>query len=90
MGAIEQIIGPHHRQAASLFDGTFKGGQVEFAQGALVDDGIHAVAIEFLVIAGEMFDIGGHIVLLNGANNFNAQGANVMGIFADVFKISPA
>ena len=61
--AVDLVIRAHHRPGFGLLDGFFKGGQVDFAQGALIHFGADAEALEFLVVGGIMLERGAHALL---------------------------
>ncbi len=68
MDAVDQIVGIHHSRDLALFDHGFKGGEVDFAQSALIDIGTDVVAIVLLVVGGEVFERRAHALRLNTRN----------------------
>ena len=56
--AVDQVVGVHHRVNVGLGDGGLKGGQIDFAHGALVHVGAGVVAIELLIVERVVLDGG--------------------------------
>ena|SRR6185437_4501597 len=90
MVAVHEVVGTHHAPDFGFGDAGFEGGQINFAQGAFADFGIDAVAILFLVVAGEVLDAGGDAGELHAFDVADGQARGEIGVFAEVFAVAAA
>ena len=84
---VDQVIGIHHGADMPFLHGGFKGRQVDFPQGALIDDCVNVPAVVFGVVGGVMLHGGHHILTLNAENVLRCDLPGKIGIFAEVFEI---
>ncbi len=88
MLAIDEVVAVHDGAYVGLGHGCFKGGEVEFAQGALVDDAVDAVTVVLRIVAGEMFYGGRDSLALNTFDVSHSDACGEEGIFAEVFHVA--
>ncbi len=86
--AVEFIVGTHHHPGFSLFNGFFKSGQVDFAQGAFIHFGADAEALEFLVVGGKVLDCGAHASALSAFDQASSHFPGQVGIFGVILEIA--
>ena len=87
---VHLVVGIHHRVHVSLGDGGLKGRQIDLAHGALVDVDARVVAIELLIVEGEVLHCSGNALRLHAFNKWDHEGSVQKRIFGKVFKIAPA
>jgi hypothetical protein len=84
------VIGAHDGEAAPAPDGRLEGGQVDFAQRAVIHHDIDLAAIQLLVVQGEMLDArggaGGLDTLDDGHGHFGGE----VGILAEILEVASA
>ena len=90
VGAVELVVRGHDGLRLALIDGDLKPGQVNFAQRALVDDGIDDHAALLLVIAREVLDAGRDPLLLNTAHIGRRHFAGEVRIFREILEVTSA
>ena len=88
MDAVEEVVGGHDGPDVGFLDGGFKGGEVDFVEGALVDVGVDAVALELLVVGGEVLEGGEDALALDAADVGVAEAGGEPGILAVPLKIA--
>ena len=88
--AVDHVVAGHDGLGFALGNSDFKVGQVQFPQGALIQDGIGSHAAQFLVVGGKMFGAGGHAVCLDAADVRGGHLAGKVGIFGKIFKVAAA
>ena len=71
-----------------LLDGGFEAGEVDLAEGALVDDGVGVVAEELGVVAEEVLDGGADALGLHAGDVAGGDGGGEEGIFAEVLEVA--
>src|SRR5512135_2833671 len=71
----------HDRPGMSLFYDGLEGGEIDLAQGALIDHRIAPEALKFLVIAGEMFERCAYSLALNSFHIADCHPASQVWIF---------
>ena len=86
--AVDQVVGVHHCADMSLLHGRFEGGQIDFADGTVVDDGIGIVPQEFAVVSQVMLDSGADTLLLHAADIAHGDRPGEERIFAEVLKVA--
>ena len=84
--AVGQVIGTHHRLHIGVLDADFEGKQVGFAASAVIDDGVGGGAAGFLVVEGEMLDVGNDVLGLDGVEVGGRDFAGEDGVFALGFE----
>ena len=88
--AVELVVGAHHRPGLGLFDCFFKGGQVDFAQGALIHFGADAEALEFLVVGGIMLERSAHALALNAVDDAGSHFPGQVRVFGKILEVAAA
>ena len=63
--AIGEVVGIHDRADVGFFHRGFERGQINFAHGALVNNGVGVVAVELGVVAHEVLDRGADALALH-------------------------
>ena len=86
--AVDHVVGIHNRADVAFFHRRFKGGEIDFAQGAFVNDGIGVVAIEFGIVRGEMLDRGADTLALHALDVTHGNFPGEVRIFAQVFEVA--
>ena len=66
--AVDQVVGVHDSVDVGLGDGSFEGGQIDFAHGALVHVGAGVVAIELLIVERVVLHGGDYALGLHAFN----------------------
>jgi hypothetical protein len=59
VGAVELVVGAHHRVRPTLLDGCFEGSQIDFPEGPVVHPAVPVHTLIFLVVGGKMLYAGG-------------------------------
>ena len=90
VGAVHLVIAGHDGLGAALFHRHFKGGEVDFPQGALVQNGIHAHPPQLLGVDSKVLGTGGSTGGLNAANIGRTHFAGKIGVFGEILKIPSA
>src|SRR6202041_2868832 len=88
VAAVDEVVGIHDRANVGFFDGGFESGEINFAQGAFVDDSVGSVAIEFGIVGSEMFDGGADALSLHALDISDGNFSGEIRIFTHVFEIA--
>ena len=88
--AVDGIVGAHETAGFSLFHHRFKGRQVDFPKGALIQVGGAAHPQGFLIVAGKVLGTGRDALALQGLHISRAHFAGHVGIFRKILEIPAA
>ena len=88
--AVHLIVRGHDGFWVSFLDHDFKGGQVQFPQGALIQNGVACHAAQFLTVGGKMLGTGRHTGGLDAAHITGGQFAGKIGILGEILKAAAA
>ena len=80
--AVYLIVSGHYAHGAAFDDGPFKGLEVDFAEGALVQLGVYAAAVGLLVVDGKMLNAYGSTLILAAFGIFQSKGCGEDRVFA--------
>ena len=89
VGAVDAVVGGHHRAHIGLANRRLKGHQVKFAQSPLTDLGTDAESLEFGIVADEMLDAGPDVLVLDSANKSHGNSSSEVRILGVALEISP-
>ncbi len=87
-GAVDVVIGAHHRARIGVGDGDFEGQKVRHPRGDRIDPGVEHEAARLLIIERIMFDRGDDVVGLDAADLCPDQGSSQERVFAAIFEIA--
>ena len=87
---VQPVIGAHQRPRLALAHGYFKGWQIDFKQGATVDQRIDHHALGLLIIDGKMFQAGAGARALHASNKAGRHLTGHIRVFGVIFEIAPA
>src|ERR1700693_1719565 len=73
-----------------FFDRRLEGGQIDLAQGALIDDGINVVAVIFLVVACKVLDSRAHSLALHAFDVSDGGAGCEKWVLAKILEVSAA
>ena len=90
VGSVELVVGAHHRPGPGLFDHRLERRQVDLAEGALVDQGVDAKALVFLVVGREVLERRAYTGALHAVDEAGGQLAGQEGILGEVLEIAAA
>ena len=88
--AVKAVVGTHDRPRFGGLHRDFKASQIDFPQGAIIDDGVHVHAAEFLVVDGEVFKASADTLRLDPVHQGRGDLSAEHGVFGKVFKIPAA
>ncbi len=88
MDAVELVVGGHDGPHAAFLHCGFEGGEVDFVEGALVDVRVDAMALELLVVGGEVLDGGDDAFTLHALDVGDGEAAGEVGIFAVALEVA--
>ncbi len=86
--AVGQIVGIHDGADVRAFDGGFEDGQVDLAHGALVDDGVHVVAVVLRIVAYEVLDGRRYAQLLHALDVADGDAPAQERVLTEVFEVA--
>ena len=86
VGAVEPVIGAHHRADVGVLDGGLEGGEVDLLLGAFVDLHVDAAAQRLLVVGGEVLDGGDDVLALEAADLRDRELAGQERVLAEGLK----
>ena len=90
MHAVDGVVARHYGAYSGLLDGLAEGGEIDFVDSALIGVGTDSVAIELLLVEGEVLDGCHHALFLHAFDIvFGSLGCQV-GVFAVVFEVAAA
>ncbi len=89
VGAVELVVGTHHGPGLRLADGDLKWPQVDFAQGALIDDRVVDHPAEFLVVGSEVFQAYACAPILDANDVGACQLTSHERVLRKVLKVAP-
>ena len=87
---VQAVVGRHHRGRTRRFHHVFKGAEVNFPQGALVDLAVGRLPVGLLIVGREMLEGNRHVLPLGGVYIGRAQSSGQKGVFAEILKIPAA
>ena len=87
---VQAVVGRHHRGGTRRFYHVFKGAEIDFPQGALVNLAVGRLPVCFLVVGREMLEGNRHVFALRGTDIGRAQPSGQEGVFAEILKIPAA
>ncbi len=87
--AVYAVIRGHKSLCATLFHRDFKRGQVDFAQRALIDNGIHRHAVKLLRVDGKVLYAGVNALGLYPAYHRRRHLARQQRVFRKILEVSP-
>ena len=90
VGAVELVVRGHDGARLALFDGDLEPGEVDLAQGALVDDGVDDHAALLLVVGGKVLDAAGDALLLDAAHVRRSHFAGEVRVLREVLEVTAA
>ena len=88
--AVDLVVGGHDGHRMSFAHGDFETGQVQFAHGALVHNGVAGLAAQLLAVDREMLRACGDAVALDAANEAGGHTAGDDRIFRIVLEVASA
>ncbi len=88
MCAVDELVGGHDVPDTAFLHSGFEGGQVDFVEGALADGFVDTVALELLIISGEVFEAGDDAFALDAVDVGDAELAGEIGVFAVAFEVA--
>ena len=86
--AVDQVVGVHHRVHVGLGDGGLKGGQIDFAHGALVDIDVDVVPVVLLIVERVVLDGGDDALRLHALDVGHDHARVQEGIFREVLEVA--
>ncbi len=86
--AVHQLISGHDVPHAAFLHSGLEGGEIDFVEGALADGFVDAMALELLVVGGEVLEAGDHAFALHAADVGDAHLSGEVGVFAVAFEIA--
>ena len=89
LGAVEQVVAPHHSLHTRLFDGHLKRSKIQLSQGALIHDAVGNEAIGLLLVGRKMLDARPYSLSLHSPNEGHSHAAAEIGVFAVALKSAP-
>ena len=89
VSSVHLVVAAHDRGGMALLDADLEGQQVGLMRGALVDDGVDAVARGFLVVEGVMLDVADDVLGLGALNEPRHQVSGQDGVLAEVLEGAP-
>ncbi|GAB3111429.1 hypothetical protein GCM10027055_12000 [Janibacter alkaliphilus] len=89
-GAVDLVVGAHHRPRVRAGDDVLEGGQVDLAQGALVDLGADPQAFGLLVVHREVLQRGADPFGLQPADPGGAERPGEQRVLGEVLEVAPA
>lgn len=90
VGAVDLVVGAHDGPGLGFADRGFEGGEVDLAQGALVDAGIDAHAVGLLVVRREVLEGGADALGLDAVDEGGGEFSGQEGVFGEVFEVASA
>ncbi len=90
VGAVEPIVGAHHRPGLRLPHRDLEAAQIDFPQRALVDDGVHEHAPVLLVVDGKVLHAGTHALTLHAVDQGGGQLSAEQRVLGEVLEVPPA
>ncbi len=88
--SVEAVVGTHNGRGLFLFDDMLESGHIDFAQSALVNDGIDCHSYVFLVVCKIVFEGSADVFLLYAVNPRAAHTTCKERVFREVFEVSSA
>ena len=87
---VDLVVGAHDGGGRRFGDDSFERGEVDLAEGALVDVGTDAHPLVLLVVRGEVLHGGAGSDVLQGRHVGCAEDAGEQGVFGVVLEVAPA
>jgi hypothetical protein len=88
--AVDEVVGRHDRPGVGLGDGDLEPGQVELAQGALVDDRVEPHPVVLLVVRREVLEARPDSLRLDAARQGRGAPAREQGVLREVLEVPAA
>ena len=88
--AVESVIGAHDGPGLRRLYRDFEAAQVDFAQGPIIDDGVHVHAAKLLVVHRKVLEAGANALRLNAVNQARGNLAVEQRVFREILKVPPA
>ena len=88
--AVDAVVRAHDRPGLFLLDGGLKGGEVDFAQCALIHVGARAHAPVLLRVDREVLDAGAHVPALDAVDQGRGHLTGQIRILREVLKVAAA
>ncbi len=85
--AVDLVVGVHHGPHPRLLDGRLEGREVDLVERAQVDRLVDAMALELLVIGGEVLDGGNDAFSLHAADVGDAHAGGDVGVLSVALEI---
>ena len=90
VGIVHLVVGRHDGLGVRLLDHNFKGGEVQFPQGALVQHRVACHAAQFLTVHGKVLGTGGNAVFLNAPDIGSRHLTGEVGVLGEILKAASA
>ena len=90
VGAVDLVVGAHHRPRPRLLDDALEAGQVDLAQRALVDVGRDAQPVGLLVVGRVVLDRRADALALQALDERRAEHAGDERVLGEVLEVAPA
>ena len=90
MYIVDARIAAHDGFRLRIFYDGFKRGQVQLAQGALINLAVAVEALVLLIVGGKVLETGARAALLRTLHPCRAHGARNVGVLGEILKIAPA
>ena len=88
-GAVDRVVGGHHRPGAPVADDDLEGGQVQLAQGPLADPDVDREPVGLGVVGHEVLHGGGHSPGLHPAHIGDADAGRQQRVLAEALEVAP-
>lgn len=89
IGAFYSVVGTHHSPGLGILDCKLVAGQVDFTQGAIIDNGVYHPATEFLVVDSILLQRGTHSLALHTIDLALGRFTGQVGVFGKYSKLRP-
>ena len=88
--AIEAVVSAHNCPRFCCFDGDLKATQINLSKRAIIHNGVHVHAAQFLIVHGKVLQARAHTLRLNTVDQIRGDMPIEKWIFGKIFKITTA
>ena len=82
------VVSAHHSPSTTIDNGTPETFEIDFMQSTVADHHIHFVAVDFLVVEGEVLHTSSYSIALNTFHGFGCQDSRQERIFTHILEVA--